>query len=87
MPGKPANVANHNLLGFLFVTDHRGLAALYALLSTFNVTQTGYASHYANAFRDSNRLYPVQIVTTSIACHILLNRLHLDYVASWKLCW
>ena len=27
----------------------------------------------------------MQKVTTIIACHILLNRLHLDYVASWTL--
>jgi len=47
-------------------------------LSTFNVTQTGYACQYANAFRDSNRFYPVQNVTAGIACHILLKRGQLD---------
>ena len=80
-------MANHNLLGFVFVTDQRALATVYSLLFAFNVTQTVYEIQYANGFRDSNRLYPVQIVTTNIACHILLNRLHLDYVASWTLCW
>ena len=40
-------------------------------------------SQYATAFRDSNRLDSVQKVTASIACHILLNRIHLDYVVSW----
>ena len=42
----------------------------------------GSANQYATAFRDSNRLDSVQKVTTSIACHILLNRIHLDYVVS-----
>jgi hypothetical protein len=109
-------MANHNLLCFLFVTDHCALATVFSkafhhllpvqtaaqgatlpnkghlwpnsewnprspaniLSSPFNVTQTGYACQYANAFRDSNRFYPVQNVTAGIACHILLNRIHLD---------
>jgi len=41
-------------------------------------TQTGYANQYAIALRVSNLLNLVQNVTTSIACHLLLNRIHLD---------
>ena len=57
------------------------------MLFTSNATQTSPAIQYANAFHDPNRLDSVQKVTTSIYCHILLNRIHLDYVASWALCW
>ena len=57
------------------------------MLFTSNATQTSRAIQYANAFHDPNRLDSVQKVTTSIYCHILLNRIHLDYVASWALCW
>lgn len=43
-----------------------------------DLTQTGYANQYAIALRDSNLLDLVQNVTTSIACHLLLNQIHLD---------
>jgi hypothetical protein len=40
-PSEPTNVANHNLLSFLFGTDHRNLDAFYSLLCIFNGIQTG----------------------------------------------
>ena len=51
----------------------------FALYSLLHVTQTAYANQYANALHDSSRLNSMQDVTTSIACHLLLNQLHLDY--------
>ena len=57
------------------------LFALCSLLFAANATQMGNVNQYATAFRNANRLHSVQKVTISIACHILLSRIHLDYVA------
>ena len=50
----------------------------FALYFEIDFTQTGYANQYVIALRDSNLLNLVQNVTTSIACHLLLNQIHLD---------
>ena len=74
-PGEPADMANHNLLGFLFICNHvcfpetAGLSLFLGQISTNPLTKVN-GSEIRKLFRPKS----VQNVTFNTNCHILLTK-------------